>query len=151
MITIKEFAKLVNCNTQTLRYYDRIDLLKPVKVDKFSSYRYYEKKQAIDFVKIKNLQAADFSIEEIKTLLKKSDKEIYDAFENKIAAEKEKLQKIIEIRDTYLSEKISMEKLIQSMRELILSNIKDFEMLREFGLKTDEGEKIKNLVSDYFD
>lgn len=69
MMTIKEFAKLCGCNTQTLRYYDKIDLLKPVKVNQWSSYRYYAKSQAIDFVKIKNLQAADFTIDEIKKLI----------------------------------------------------------------------------------
>ncbi|MBQ6797900.1 MAG: MerR family DNA-binding transcriptional regulator, partial [Oscillospiraceae bacterium] len=26
MMTIKEFASLCGCNTQTLRYYDKIDL-----------------------------------------------------------------------------------------------------------------------------
>jgi len=35
-MTIKEFARLCNCNPQTLRYYDRMDLLKPVKVDPYS-------------------------------------------------------------------------------------------------------------------
>jgi DNA-binding transcriptional MerR regulator len=62
MMTIKEFASLCNCNTQTLRYYDKIDLLRPVKVDQWSGYRYYEESHAIDFIKIKNLQAADFTI-----------------------------------------------------------------------------------------
>lgn len=28
-MTIKEFTKLCNCNPQTLRYYDKEDLLKP--------------------------------------------------------------------------------------------------------------------------
>ena len=55
MITIKEFASLCGCSAQTLRYYDRIDLLKPVKVDPWSAYRYYNKSQAVDFIKIKNL------------------------------------------------------------------------------------------------
>ena len=68
MMTIKELATLCGCNTQTLRYYDKIDLLKPVKVDQWSGYRYYTKAQAIAFVKIKNLQAADFTIDEIKAL-----------------------------------------------------------------------------------
>lgn len=48
MMTIKEFANLCNCNSQTLRYYDRINLLKPVKVDDMNGYRYYEKEQAFD-------------------------------------------------------------------------------------------------------
>ena len=41
-MTIKEFARLCGCNPQTLRYYDHVDLLKPVKVDQWSGYRYYE-------------------------------------------------------------------------------------------------------------
>ena len=43
MMTIKEFASLCGCNTQTLRYYDKIDLLKPVRVDQWTGYRYYER------------------------------------------------------------------------------------------------------------
>ena len=65
-MTIKEFAKLCGCNPQTLRYYDHMNLLKPVKVDEWTGYRYYEDEQALVFVKIKNLQTAGFSIEEIK-------------------------------------------------------------------------------------
>ena len=80
MITIKEFSKLCKCNTQTLRYYDSIDLLKPIYVDQSTGYRYYLKEQSLDFIKIKNLQQADFSIEEIKSLLEKNDEEIYQAF-----------------------------------------------------------------------
>ena len=63
MMTIKQFAQLCSCNAQTLRYYDRIGLLKPAQVDSWTGYRYYEEKQAVDFVKIKNLQLADFSIQ----------------------------------------------------------------------------------------
>ena len=70
-MTIKEFAKLVNCNPQTLRYYDSVDLLKPAGVDKFSGYRHYDEEQALDFVKIRNLQTAGFTITEIKGLLGK--------------------------------------------------------------------------------
>ena len=84
-MTIKEFASLCGCNAQTLRYYDKIDLLKPVKVDPWSGYRFYEKSQAVDFIKIKNLQAADFTIEEIKALLTLPDQQVYEAFDRKIA------------------------------------------------------------------
>ena len=38
MITIQGFAKLCGCNPQTLRYYDRIGLLKPARVDEYSDY-----------------------------------------------------------------------------------------------------------------
>ncbi|MDD5980551.1 MAG: MerR family transcriptional regulator, partial [Clostridium sp.] len=68
-MTIKEFARLCGCNPQTLRYYDRVELLKPVKVDEWSGYRFYDEEQALTFIKIKNLQIAGFTIDEIKGLL----------------------------------------------------------------------------------
>ena len=68
-MTIKNFARLCGCNPQTLRYYDRVDLLKPAKVDPWSGYRFYEEEQALTFVKIKNLQTAGFTIEEIRALI----------------------------------------------------------------------------------
>lgn len=40
-LTIGEFAKLRNITTETLRHYDRIGLVKPVKVDPDTGYRYY--------------------------------------------------------------------------------------------------------------
>ncbi len=148
-MTIKEFAALCSCNSQTLRYYDKIGLLKPARVDQWSGYRYYEPHQAIDFVKIKNLQTADFSISEIKLLLTKSDEQVYEAFAEKISAQERKLQKIIEIQQTYLSEKTNMEKIIQGMSDFILSGLGDFEALREFGLQPEDGELIVAKIRDY--
>ena len=86
-MTIKEFALICGCNPQTLRYYDQIALLKPVKVDMWSGYRFYDEEQAYVFVKIKNLQKAGFTIDEIKGLLDKDNLVIYQAFEEKIAEE----------------------------------------------------------------
>jgi DNA-binding transcriptional MerR regulator len=109
MMTIKAFAKLCGCTAQTLRYYDSIGLLKPMRVDDWTGYRYYDKAQAIDFVKIRNLQAADFSIREIEALLSQPEEAVFDAFEEKIAAQQEKLRRIREIQQTYLREKNAME------------------------------------------
>ena len=95
-MTIKEFAKLCGCNPQTLRYYDQENLLKPVKVDEWSGYRYYDEEQALAFVKIKNLQKAGFKIDEIKALLDKDNRAIYEAFESKIKEEEQRLQEIKE-------------------------------------------------------
>ena len=151
MMTIKEFASLCGCNAQTLRYYDKIDLLKPVKVDRWSGYRYYEKHQAVDFVKIKNLQAADFSIGEIKELLSMSDSEVQEAFERKIAEQVQKLERIREIQRSYLSEKKNMEKLIQNVADYILHAVSNYEVLREFGLSPDDGPAIVAQLKDYIE
>ena len=86
MMTIKEFAWLCSCNTQTLRYYDRVNLLKPAKTDEMTGYRYYSENQAMDFVKIKNLQSADFSIDEIKQLILKDDDQMITGEDNVLIA-----------------------------------------------------------------
>lgn len=151
MMTIKEFASLCGCGTQTLRYYDKIDLLKPVKVDQWSGYRYYAKSQAIDFVKIKNLQAADFTINEIKTLLAMPDQQVYEAFDRKIAEQAQKLERIKEIQQSYLTEKNNMEKLVQNVADYILHAVSDYDVLREFGLSPSDGPAIVAELKDYIE
>ena len=145
-MTIKEFASLCGCNTQTLRYYDKIDLLKPVKVDQWSGYRYYAGSQAIDFVKIKNLQAADFTIDEIKVLLTMPDQQVYEAFDRKIAVQVQKLERIKEIQQSYLTEVNTMKKMINSFCDHLLERANDSEMLREFGMNTDDAENLVEAV-----
>ena len=115
MITIQGFAKLCGCNTQTLRYYDRIGLLTPAKVDEWTGYRYYEEEQAMLFVKIKNLQQADFTIEEIKALLPGNDDLLMAAFERKIEEQQQKLERIREIQRSYLKETMDMQKLVSTI------------------------------------
>jgi len=146
MITIKEFAALCDCSTQTLRYYDKIDLLKPVKVDQWSGYRYYTKSQAIDFVKIKNLQAADFTIKEIKKLLSLSDTQVYEAFDRKIVEQTGKLERIKEIQQSYLTEVNTMKKTINSFCDHLLERANDPQMLAEFGLHPDDSTQMVETI-----
>ena len=108
MITIQGFARLCGCNAQTLRYYDRIGLLAPARVDEWTGYRYYEEEQAMLFVRIKNLQQADFSIEEIKSLLGRNDDYVLAAFERKVEEQEQKLAKIRKIQKSYLEETMEM-------------------------------------------
>ena len=150
-MTIKDFAALCGCSAQTLRYYDRIGLLKPSRVDNWTGYRYYDKAQAIDFVKIKNLQAADFTIDEIKGLLSQSDGQIFLAFEQKIAAQEEKLERIRQIRQSYLAEKNGMEKIIDNLTGFLMDQLQDFEGLREFGLSPEAGPQIAQKVREYME
>ena len=148
MMTIKEFASLCGCNTQTLRYYDKIDLLKPVKVDQWSGYRYYIKSQAIDFVKIKNLQAADFTIDEIKVLLAMPDQQVHEAFDRKIAEQTQKLERIKEIQQSYLTEVNSMKKMIHSFCDHLLEKANDPQMLQEFAVSSNDASQMVELVRE---
>ena len=42
MIRIGDFSKLSRVSIKALRLYDEMGLLKPVEVDRFTGYRYYE-------------------------------------------------------------------------------------------------------------
>lgn len=75
MYRIGEFSHLCETTIKTLRHYDKINLLKPTKVDNFTGYRYYEKDQIKTLEKIKDLQYAGFSLKEIKDLLKENNQE----------------------------------------------------------------------------
>ena len=139
MITIQGFARLCGCNAQTLRYYDRIGLLTPAKVDEWTGYRYYEEEQALLFVKIKNLQQADFSIEEIKALLPGDDDLLAAAFERKIEEQQQKLERIREIQRSYLKETMDMQKLVSTIIGFMEEQLNSPALWEEFGI--DMGRK----------
>lgn len=133
-MTIKAFAALCGCTPQTLRYYDQVNLLKPVKVDPYSGYRYYEKAQAYTFVKIKNLQKAGFSIEEIRNLLQQDDQAVYDAFEAKIAEAEEKLREMKKIQRSYQTDMHTLQERLKEAAQEILSAAENYDPTPEFGI-----------------
>lgn len=69
MIKIGDFARLSQVSVVTLRYYDEVDLLKPVRVDRFSGYRYYSADQLPRLNRILALKDLGFSLEQIKLML----------------------------------------------------------------------------------
>lgn len=76
MLRIGEFSKLTGVPIRTLRYYDEIDLFKPVDIDLFTDYRYYKEEQVEDLNLINELKKVGFSLEEIKTNWNKFTNEI---------------------------------------------------------------------------
>ena len=66
IISITDMAKLRNISTETLRHYDRIDLLKPVHVDPDTGYRYYSITQYEKIGTIRELKNLGMSLREIK-------------------------------------------------------------------------------------
>ncbi len=69
MIRIGDFSKLSRVSVKTLRFYDEMDLLKPIEVDRFTGYRYYEFDQLPRLYRILALKDLGFSLEEIGHLL----------------------------------------------------------------------------------
>ena len=150
-MTIKEFSRLCGCNPQTLRYYDHVDLLKPVKVDSWTGYRYYDEDQALQYVKIKNLQLAGFSIDEIRGLLDADNDTIFKAFSAKIKEQEDRLQKTKEIQQSYLSDVQRMKEKVKEFREAVLTFMDEYDPTEEFGITADEYREIVGSLTDYLE
>jgi DNA-binding transcriptional MerR regulator len=69
MIKIGDFARLSQVSAVTLRYYDEMDLLKPVRVDPFTGYRFYSGDQLPRLNRILALKDLGFSLDQIKLML----------------------------------------------------------------------------------
>lgn len=69
MLKIGDFSRLSRVTVKALRYYDEIGLLKPVKVDRFSGYRYYSVDQLPRLNRIVVLKNLGLSLEEVSQLV----------------------------------------------------------------------------------
>ena len=70
MIRIGDFSRLGRVTVKALRHYDEIGLLKPVRVDEFTGYRYYSAGQITRLSRIIALKEMGLSLDEIARLLK---------------------------------------------------------------------------------
>lgn len=114
--TVKEAAKILGVPKSTLRYYDKIDLLKPSRED--NGYRVYQK---IDLLMIKYIlvmKYGEFNLEEMQTLLGLiSDETTTDC--------REKTEKLIKAKKKLFQDKIDYYQQMVSLFEKI-PEIKDF-------------------------
>ena len=69
MIKIGDFSKLSQVSVRTLRYYEEMGLLKPIEVDRFTSYRYYSVDQLPRLNRILALKDLGFLLDQIAQLL----------------------------------------------------------------------------------
>lgn len=105
--TIGETAVLLGVSTDTLRYYDKIGLLKPAKVDGQSRYRYYSYTQFHYIDRIKYLQKFGMPLEEISHVIHsgRADELIVHLETEKVRLQKEltRVQHQIEDVDWYIN------------------------------------------------
>ena len=69
MFQIGEFSHITRVTIDTLRHYDALGLLEPVKVDPFTGYRYYSARQLVSLHRTLALKEVGFSLEEIARML----------------------------------------------------------------------------------
>lgn len=87
-------ADICNVSIQTLRYYDKIDLLKPQYRDPENNYRYYDITQVFRVNIIKYLQYAHLSIAEIRASLKLKDEALIDFWQKQQANISQQIQNL---------------------------------------------------------
>jgi DNA-binding transcriptional MerR regulator len=143
---IGELSKIFNISTDTLRYYDKIGLIKP-EYDENNDYRYYSIRNFFKLSRILFLKNLDISLGEIKkymgnkntnnllSLLKKKEEEI-DVKMNRLVNLKKKIQTKIELLENIEGEldQIVIKKIPQRMSAFIdVNNVEsDHEIKRTF-------------------
>lgn len=68
-LTIGQMAKINHISEQTLRYYDKIGIFKPLEVDKQNGYRFYSIKQSARLDIIQYMKSLGMSLKEISIQL----------------------------------------------------------------------------------
>lgn len=98
MYKIGDFSKLSKVTVKALRFYEKEGLIKPVYIDEWTGYRYYESYQLIDISKITSLKQIGLSINEIKQIItKKAD------LKSILIVKKEEIKNHIQEYSYYLS------------------------------------------------
>lgn len=72
-LTIGQMAQKNHVSEQTLRYYDKIGLLKPVEIDEENGYRLYSIKQSARLDMIQYMKSLGMSLKDISNQLKNCD------------------------------------------------------------------------------
>lgn len=142
MFRIGEFAKLNKISIKTLRYYDELKLLVPIKVDSKTGYRYYSAKQITRLNRIMALKDLGLSLNQINNVI---DSEMSKEIMISILEEKRK-----EINNTIKYEKrklIRLESLIVRVKEE-----ETFMLKYDVVLKQVESRKVaflRDVIEDY--
>ncbi len=138
--SIGELAKLAGVSIRTLRYYDKIGLLKPIDRAE-SNYRFYGKDELYRLQQILFYKELDFELKKIKKLLDDPDFDRLKAltFQRKqIVNRKERLDKLL----------VTIDKTIKDLKEE--KNMLTDEELYE-GFSKEEIQKIKQEVTQKYD
>lgn len=120
-----ELAKIGNVSLRTLRYYDKIGLLKPSSMAK-NGYRQYTDDDLIQLQKILLLKKLGFSLEEIELLLLEKEQTWIDSLEEQISLVDQKIQYFQLLKET-----------IRKTKEIVETN----------GISIEKATELMNILS----
>ncbi|ULG72311.1 MerR family transcriptional regulator [Macrococcus brunensis] len=144
MYTISELAALSGISTRTLRYYDEIDLLKPVHVTE-AGYREYGTDEVDLLQRILFYRELDFSLNDIKNILIHEDTAVIQALE-------QQYEKLLEKRNRMNRLIHNIEQTIQHHKgEIDMTDQDKFEGFKKKQLEENEqryGEEIREKYGE---
>lgn len=108
MYTIGELSQAAQVTVKTIRYYQELGILSPVKIDDETGYRYYDNSSYDRISSILTLKKLGFSLKEIQNILQdcSEDEELKVYIKSKIDSIKEKVKDLRKM-ETQLSSFIS--------------------------------------------
>lgn len=113
MLSIGKFSRICGVSPKTLRYYAEIDLMQPNERNQKNGYRYYSIDQLEDMLFINRLKSYDFSLEDIKKIIKaRGQKE--DHLYVELCRKKEELHQQLQTYQTIVEQ---LEKDIENLRQ----------------------------------
>ncbi|MCP4536218.1 MAG: MerR family transcriptional regulator [Chloroflexi bacterium] len=136
MLKIGQFSRFSHVTVKTLRYYDKIGLLKPAEIDRFTGYRYYSASQlprlhrilalkdlGLSLEQIGDLLEGDLSPEQIRGILRMKQTEI----QQQVAEEQARLARVEQrLKQIELEEAMpTQEVLIKKVPALTVASVRD--------------------------
>jgi DNA-binding transcriptional MerR regulator/DNA gyrase inhibitor GyrI len=127
MFSIGEFSTIAQLTVKTLRYYHEQGLLIPAFVDPDTGYRFYDPGQVETARAISYLRSLEFSLGEIKELLRQEgDEDLLHALERQHAAVKERIKhlgKAARAIEKFIQEERQARTMSQSTNEIQEKNL----------------------------
>jgi len=142
--SINKLSRLSGVTTRTLRYYDEINLLKPVRVAS-SGYRIYGAKEVDRLQQILIYRELEFSLDEIRSILQKPDVDVEKVFESHLRMLREKQEQLNKLIHNVTKSMAFMK------GEITMSDIEKFEGLKQNLIDENEkkyGEEIRSKYGD---
>jgi DNA-binding transcriptional MerR regulator len=68
-LSIGDFSRVTHLSVKTLRHYDEVGLLRPIRFDKDTGYRFYASEQLARAQVIRRLRALEMSVPDVKAVL----------------------------------------------------------------------------------
>lgn len=99
-LTVSEMAALCKVSAATLKHYEKIDLIKPARVDKYTLYRYYSIYQYERIETIRELRELGMSLAAIKEYM--NDRNVgksLDILKKQYSDVSESIKNLVDIRD----------------------------------------------------